>query len=234
MLETSEQRIKLLKAGFSGKEIERLYIEYNNFKIVHLPILYEILEFNGVKIKNFKLKQLDEKIEEIADALISLGLGRDMAMTLAYMLNTNFATSIELERAARLGQTEVSIAIRQLKERDWISEREEKNPVKGGPNMIYSLKVKFNDIIAQLEKQQFDEKDEEIADTLISLGVGRNMATTLAYMQNTNFATSLELERAARLRQLEVNIAMKHECSVKEFYWLIGYVFGQKWFSTHS
>jgi predicted transcriptional regulator len=63
------------------------------------------LEFNGVKIKNFKLKQLDEKIEEIADALISLGLGRNMAMTLAYMQNTNFATSLDLERAARLGTT---------------------------------------------------------------------------------------------------------------------------------
>ena len=45
MLETSEQRIKLLKAGFSGKEIERLYIENNNFKIVH-NILYEAIDFD--------------------------------------------------------------------------------------------------------------------------------------------------------------------------------------------
>jgi predicted transcriptional regulator len=159
MFETSEQRIKLLKAGFSGKEIERLYIEYNNFRIVHLPILYQILEFNGVKIKNFKLKQLDEKIEEIADALISLGLGRNVAMTLAYMQNTNFAVSIDLERAARLGQPDVSIAMRQLKERDWISEREEKNTGKGRPIKIYSLKVGFNDIIAQLENQQSKAAD---------------------------------------------------------------------------
>jgi len=46
-LETPEQRIKLLKAGFSGKEIERLYIELNNFRIIYPPILYEISEFNG-------------------------------------------------------------------------------------------------------------------------------------------------------------------------------------------
>ncbi len=217
MFETSEQRIKLLKAGFSGKEIERLYIEYNNFRIVHLPILYEILEFNGVNIKNLKLKQFDEKIEEIADALISLGLGRNVAMTLAYMLNTNFSTSLDLERVARLGQPEVSIAMRQLKERDWISEREEKNTSKERPNRIYSLKVGFNDIIAQLEKQQFNEKDEEIADALISLGLGRNVAMTLAYMQNTNFAISIDLERAARLGQPEVNIAMRQ---LKERDWI--------------
>jgi hypothetical protein len=41
----SEQRVKLLKAGFSGKEIEKLYIEQHNFKIVH-NILYEAIDFN--------------------------------------------------------------------------------------------------------------------------------------------------------------------------------------------
>ncbi len=112
MLESSEQRIKLLKAGFYGKEIEMLYIEYNDFKIVYHPILYEMSEFN---IKILKTKKIQEKDEEIADALISLGLGRNVAMTLAYMKNTNFATSLDLERAARLRQPEVSIAMRQLK-----------------------------------------------------------------------------------------------------------------------
>ena len=43
---------------------------------------------------------------------------------------------------------------RELKERDWINEREEKKPGKGRPYKIYSLKVGFNDIIAQFEKQQ--------------------------------------------------------------------------------
>ncbi len=105
-------------------------------------------------MKTLKMKQLDEKDEEIADALISLGLGRNVAMTLAYMQNTNAATTIELERSARLRQPEVSIAMKLLKERDWVNEREEKKPGKGRPNKIYSLKVGFNDIIAQLENQQ--------------------------------------------------------------------------------
>ena len=34
MLETAEERVKLLKAGLTGKEIERLYIEKNNIKVV--------------------------------------------------------------------------------------------------------------------------------------------------------------------------------------------------------
>jgi hypothetical protein len=41
MLETSEERVVLLKAGISGKEIEQLYIIYNNLKIVVKPVLFE-------------------------------------------------------------------------------------------------------------------------------------------------------------------------------------------------
>jgi len=42
-------------------------------------------------MKTIKMKQLNEKDEEIADALISLGMSRNIAMTLTYMQNTNSA-----------------------------------------------------------------------------------------------------------------------------------------------
>ncbi len=111
-------------------------------------------------MKTLKMKQLDEKDEEIADALISLGLGRNVAMTLAYMQNTNSATAFELERSARLRQPEVSIAMKQLKEYDWINEQEEKKPGKGRPYKVYSLKVNFSDIITQIESKHRKEVDE--------------------------------------------------------------------------
>ncbi len=44
MLETAEERVKLLKAGFTGKEIEMLYIRYNNIKIVLTPTILELVE----------------------------------------------------------------------------------------------------------------------------------------------------------------------------------------------
>ncbi len=111
-------------------------------------------------MKTLKMKQLDEKDEEIADVLISLGLGRNVAMTLAYMQNTNSATALELERSARLRQPEVSIAMKQLKEYDWINEKEEKKPGKGRPNKVYSLKIGFDKIIAELEDKQRKAVDE--------------------------------------------------------------------------
>jgi predicted transcriptional regulator len=115
----------------------------------------------GVNMKTLKVKQLDEKDEEIADALIFLGMSRNVAMTLSYLHNTNSATSVDLERGANLRQPEVSIAMNELKERDWITEREEKKkPGKGRPYKIYTLKVGFNDIISQLEKQRMKAVDE--------------------------------------------------------------------------
>lgn len=38
MLETPEERVKLLRAGIDGKTIEKLYIIYNNF--------YKILNYS--------------------------------------------------------------------------------------------------------------------------------------------------------------------------------------------
>ncbi|MBU4138396.1 MAG: ArsR family transcriptional regulator [Euryarchaeota archaeon] len=107
--------------------------------------------------------QLDEKKEEIAEALIALGMGRPVARTLAYLNNGDEATSDALETGTGLLQPEVSIVMRQLKEHNWINEREEKKPGKGRPYKIYSLKVGFTDIIAQLEKQQLKAVEETLA-----------------------------------------------------------------------
>ncbi|GFO96432.1 hypothetical protein ig2599ANME_0621 [groundwater metagenome] len=49
MLETSQERVRLLKAGIDGKTIEKLYLIYNNFKIVRTPILFEQFEINNKK-----------------------------------------------------------------------------------------------------------------------------------------------------------------------------------------
>jgi predicted transcriptional regulator len=111
-------------------------------------------------MKMLKINQFDKKDEEIVDALISLGMNRPAARMLAYIQQVNEATSVELEMGTGLRQPEVSIAAKQLAERDWINERDEKKPGKGRPFKIYSLKVEFKYIIAQLEKQQKKAVDE--------------------------------------------------------------------------
>jgi len=123
-------------------------------------------------MKKMNFNQLDKKQEDIADALISLGLGRTVARTLAYLNNGEEATSVALEQGSGLRQPEVSIAMRQLKERDWINEREDKKPGKGRPFKIYALKVGFNKIITQLETDQkkVDVEAQEKIERLKKLG----------------------------------------------------------------
>ena len=46
MLETPEERIKLLKAGVDEKLIGELYITSNNFKIVNATVLFKVDEIS--------------------------------------------------------------------------------------------------------------------------------------------------------------------------------------------
>ncbi len=114
-------------------------------------------------MKTLNINQLDDSDEEISDILISSGLSRPVARTLTYLQKVDTATSIDLERGTGLRQPEVSIAMRQLDPFDWIEEKEEKKPGKGRPNKVYSLKVRFKDIITHIEKQHKKEIDDGMA-----------------------------------------------------------------------
>jgi len=47
MLNKSEERVKLLRKGFSQKQIEKLYIKENDFKIVNPTLLFELFEIDA-------------------------------------------------------------------------------------------------------------------------------------------------------------------------------------------
>jgi len=47
MLETSTERVKLLRDGITGKTIEKLYIAQNKFKIISYPVLIKVDEVSS-------------------------------------------------------------------------------------------------------------------------------------------------------------------------------------------
>jgi len=51
MLENSEERVKLLRKGFTQKQIEQLYLEENNFKIVNFHVVIELVEIDERQYK---------------------------------------------------------------------------------------------------------------------------------------------------------------------------------------
>lgn len=64
----------------------------------------------------------------------------------------------------------------------------------------------------------FDIADDEFADTLIGLGLKRNVAKTLTFLRNGEKVTSRDIEIASDLRQPEVSTAMRELYGLK---WVI-------------
>ena len=64
----------------------------------------------------------------------------------------------------------------------------------------------------------FDINDDEFADTLIGLGLKRNVAKTLTFLRNGEKVTSRDIEIASDLRQPEVSTAMRELHGLK---WVI-------------
>ena len=64
----------------------------------------------------------------------------------------------------------------------------------------------------------FDIADDEFADTLIGLGLKRNVAKTLTFLRNGEKVTSRDIEIASDLRQPEVSTAMRELHGLK---WVI-------------
>jgi predicted transcriptional regulator len=63
----------------------------------------------------------------------------------------------------------------------------------------------------------FTEREENITDILVGLGLKRNVARVLVYLSSTEEATSRMIERGTDLRQPEVSMAMRY---LREYHWV--------------
>jgi predicted transcriptional regulator len=108
---------------------------------------------------------LDEKDLEFIDALRSLKVPRNVAVLITYLANTDEATSREIEVGTILRQPEVSIAMRTLRNNNWVEERDIKTEGKGRPMKVYKLSVPIEKIIKHYE----EERKRESAQAMLSI-----------------------------------------------------------------
>jgi predicted transcriptional regulator len=108
-------------------------------------------------MKESTVKILDDKDMEFVETLRSLGVPRNVATLITFLANVDEASSREIEMGSDLRQPEVSIAMRNLRENNWIEEREIKREGKGRPMKVYSLRATIDEIIKHYEKQKLDE-----------------------------------------------------------------------------
>jgi len=111
----------------------------------------------GVKMKDALFRVLDPEDDEFAKMLMELGVKKNVAKILAYMKNQREVTSRDLELGSGLRQPEVSLAMRELREMGWVSEREMKKPGKGRPYKMYTLEKPIREIIEELEEEKRKE-----------------------------------------------------------------------------
>ena len=93
----------------------------------------------------------NEKEEKIVDILAGLGIKKNVAKVVVYLSVVSEATSRVIERVTDLRQPEVSIAMRYLKENNWVEIQEKKKESKGRPVKIYRLSKPINEITDKIE-----------------------------------------------------------------------------------
>jgi predicted transcriptional regulator len=108
-------------------------------------------------MKESTVKILDDKDMEFVETLRSLGVPRNVATLITFLANVDEASSREIEMGSDLRQPEVSIAMRTLRENNWIEEKEIKREGKGRPMKVYSLRESIDNIIKHFEEQKMHE-----------------------------------------------------------------------------
>ena len=114
-------------------------------------------------MKDFEVKMLDENDHIFIETLRNLGMSRNAATTMAYLMNVDEASSREIEISTGLRQPEVSLAMRLMHNQSWISVRSEKKPGKGRPMKIYSLAAPVDEIISYYEDKIYKESQATIS-----------------------------------------------------------------------
>lgn len=120
-------------------------------------------------MKTSESNLLDGKGCEIIELLQGLNVPRTESICIACLVCGEELTSQDIEKASGLRQPEVSIAMRPLRDRSWIEERnEKKNSDKGRPLKYYKLVVPFDDIVMIFENEVL-RKNREIEEALEQL-----------------------------------------------------------------
>ncbi len=94
------------------------------------------------------------KDEALVELLMSTGMPKNVAKTLAFLRKKAETTSVEIEISTALRQPEVSIAMQELRRRKWVTKRDIKKEGKGRPIHAYRLAIPFEKIVEMIEKEE--------------------------------------------------------------------------------
>ena len=120
----------------------------------------------GNIIRNVIIKIADEKDLEFVQGLENLGMNRNVAGLITYLKEVKEGSSRDIETATGMRQPEVSIAMRTLRQNNWVTERDVKTEGKGRPMKIYKLGVPIEEIIKHCEEVKNSESAQAMKSIL--------------------------------------------------------------------
>jgi predicted transcriptional regulator len=100
--------------------------------------------------------------EQLIDLLVKIGTKKTVAKVLVFMVDTRKATIAEIEHGADLRQPEISMAMKYLIEREWVSSREIRTSTQGRPMKIYELVKPTTEILEIVQAEKRDEVKNQL------------------------------------------------------------------------
>jgi predicted transcriptional regulator len=131
-------------------------------------------------MKDYEVKVLDEDDHIFIETLRNLGMPRNAATMMAYLMNVEEASSREIEVSTGLRQPEVSLALKLMHKQSWISVRSERKPGKGRPVKIFSLMTSVDEIISFYEDKVYKKSQATILAIKKLKVMSKNMPLTIS------------------------------------------------------
>ena len=120
------------------------------------------------------VRGLSRREERMAELLIRAGMNKNVARAVVYLSKVKEAVSREIEIGANLRQPEVSLAMKELRERGWVKMRELKRKGKGRPLKCYKLTVDLRDIakgLIEKKREELKKLEEKLKELEKAIGI---------------------------------------------------------------
>jgi predicted transcriptional regulator len=92
-------------------------------------------------------------------------MNRNVASLVTYLKDVTEGSSRDIEMATGMRQPEVSIAMRTMREMNWVAEHDIRGEGKGRPMKIYALRSTIDEIVEYYEAK----KSQEAAQTMMAI-----------------------------------------------------------------
>ena len=104
---------------------------------------------------------LDKEDDKAVQLFVKLGMPKNLAKTLLYILQFDECKCADVEQGADLRQPEVSTAMQELQRRGWVKKRDLNRKGKGRPVHLYKSAMHLSEILKEVQQEKLKQVELE-------------------------------------------------------------------------